>query len=121
MIEKKDKRKLVPIADPSTNEITAMPQQKITLGTRFAIGLPKNGTYQFLMQSFSSIQGVTKKLLPVKSLEGTLVITKGILKLKNGRTYLSLERADRTPYYEGVNRIYADLSGSLQARELIGL
>ena len=94
---------------------------EISLGTRFTLGRPATGFYKYLFESPSHASTAQKNLLPVNTLQGILVVTKGIMKLRDGSKLLCLVRINNEAFYGEVMRIYARLTQSVESRELIHL
>ena len=93
----------------------------VSLGTRFTLGRPENGFYKYILESPTIANNNQKALLPINSIEGELVTTRGILKLSNESKLLCLVRMNKEPFYGKVTRIYALLEQSVKSRELIPL
>ena len=114
--KKHNKEKLSPIKENKSDEIG-----QIELGTRFTLGRPIRGSYQYITVT-PGIRGTSiSKLLPINNLERKMVTTRGILKLGRDKILICLTRTDDKPFYGNVFRIYADLLNSLKAKELIQL
>ncbi len=114
--KKHRKAKLSAIKENVSDEIG-----QIELGTRFTLGKPMSGSYQYLAIKPAIGGSSMSKLLPIKTLERKMVITRGILKLGRDKILICLTRTDEKPFYGDVIRIYADLFNSLKTKELIKL
>lgn len=92
-----------------------------SLGTRYTIGRPEKGHYRYLMLYPAKSDEMSNTLLAIDSLVGLMVITKGILKLRDGSKMICLERLDKKPFYGHWTRIYGHFKSGIDSSEIIPL
>ncbi|TAI47913.1 hypothetical protein [Flagellimonas allohymeniacidonis] len=120
------KKKKKPSLFPNHDLVKPLPDaivkpHKLELGTTFRVGNPANNSYLFLSDSLNPKISTFKVDVPVSALVDEVVTITGILELSNAKRRAVLERKDQAVFYDGQNRIYADVDNAIVAQELIAL
>ncbi|WP_299530904.1 hypothetical protein [Ulvibacterium sp.] len=89
-------------------------------GMLFRIGRPSNLYYEFVYASLHFDRHKLSDLKKLLQFQGIEVQVVSILKMKDGSTIASLSRTDGKTFSETVTKLFADISKSIRAKELLG-
>ncbi|WP_422083221.1 hypothetical protein [Ulvibacterium sp.] len=98
----------------NTEEIPIRP------GMLFRVGRPSNLYYEFIYASLYFDRHKLSDLKKLLKFQGTEVQVVSILKMKDGSTIAALSRSDGKAFSETVTKLFADISKSIKAKELLG-
>lgn len=116
-----------PVLFPNHGEEVVAPvipikPHQVQIGSNFRVGNPANAAYLFLWNSLKQkINYLHKTDLPSSHMVDQVVTVTGILKRKNNTYIAILERKDKSEFFQGLRKIYADIDKAVIARELISL
>ncbi|RKN83181.1 hypothetical protein [Ulvibacterium marinum] len=89
-------------------------------GMLFKLGRPSNLYYEFIYASLHFDRHKLSDLKELLKFRGTEVQVVSILKMKDGSTIAALSRTDDKAFSESIAKLFADVSKSIRARELLG-
>ncbi|WP_425234760.1 hypothetical protein [Ulvibacterium sp.] len=89
-------------------------------GMLFKLGRPSNLYYEFIYASLHFDRHKLSDLKELLQFRGTEVQVVSILKMKDGSTIAALSRTDDKAFSENTTKLFADISKSIKAKELLG-
>lgn len=114
---KKGVKKEAPVLFPM--EQSTVRSFELNIGTTFRIGRPSNRYYQYLFVSLDFLNQKLDDLSKLLGLEGTPVQVTGKISLKDGNSFVIVQKEDGTPFFDNELRLFVEGEKALDCHELI--